>query len=390
MGIWTKMNASITPTINDKSITLAKLADDVTSAISSGGAITESNFPFFQNYSKNLFNKATMTAGQYIKSDGTFNNYGGNLGLSDYIAVTTSDVLSFSSTPYASGKYDSNKNFLGNITFDTTGNPVKYVVETGVSFVRIAMADNRNAMIFKNMPSGATMPYTYHDGSIYKLKPEYGGNKLAGKVWVTEGDSITWGLYSEDPNQPSYINGDTRMPYSRLVASRLGLVHNNYATSGATLGQLSGRTDAAVLRYPNYRSDADIITVASGTNDGGLPLGTLGSTDQTTFYGALEVLCTGLINKYPGKKIGFITPPQRRDADISTRVTAIKEVCAKHSIPVLDLYNAGGLDPHIDYINNWYYANSGGVLGNTGDGLHPSYLGHQVIADRVEAFLKTL
>lgn len=353
-----------------------------------GGVTTESNFPFFQNYSKNLFNSQTATLGKYVKSDGTLSNYGGNLGLSDYIAVTAGDILYFNQTPWDSGLYDSNK------TFKSTFKPTSpYTVPSdGTAFVRIALSDYRSGMIFKNMPTGYINPYTYHPGNVYKLKREYGGSGLHGKIWVTEGDSITWGLYAEDPNSDGIANGDKRMPYTRIVAQRLGLLHFNYASSGATLSQLSGttRTDAAVLRYPTYIDNADIITVASGTNDGSVPLGNSTDTDVTTFYGALNTYLTGLINKYPGKKIGYIVPPQRKDADISIRVNAIKERCSVYSIPILDLYNAGSLYPKIDAINNWYYANSGGVLGNTGDGLHPSYLGHQVIADKVEAFLKSL
>jgi lysophospholipase L1-like esterase len=370
---------------------MANLADDVTSAISTGGSVTESNFPFFKNYSSNLFNNnpSIMKQGYYLNSNGTLANYGGNVSLSDYIPVVAGDTISCNADPWGSGRYDSNKTFLGTIAWSSG---TYAIPNDGTTYIKVAMPDYRKAMIFKNVPTGTPNPYTFHPGEIYKLKPEYGGSRLYGKKWVTEGDSITWGLYSEDPASDGVQNGDKRMPYTRIVAQRLGLVHTNYASSGATLGIIpnASRTDSAIQRYSSYRQDADIITVMSGTNDTVIPLGDITATDTTTFYGSTHTLCVGLINKYPGKKIAFFTMTPRKDNDASLRAKAIMDVCAKHSIPVLDLFHNSGLDPTIDVINNNYYSNSSGVIGSTGDGLHPSYLGHQVIADKVEAFLKTL
>lgn len=69
--------------------------------------------------------------------------------------------------------------------------------------------------------------------------------------------------------------------------------------------------------------------------------------------------------------------------------TAIIKVANKYSVPVLDLYNNGGtLAPWNTTNNNTYfsYPGSGGV----GDGLHPNDLGHQILADKILAFLNTL
>jgi lysophospholipase L1-like esterase len=159
------------------------------------------------------------------------------------------------------------------------------------------------------------------------------------------------------------------------------------------MGQIASasRTDSAAQRYTTYRNDADFITVAMGTNDteGLVPLGTSTDTAITTFYGALNTLVPGLINKYPGKKIGFLTPLPRIGSytQEDAKANAIKEVCAKYSIPVLDLTHNSRINPNVPIINSTYYSSSGYPAG---DGLHPNYQGHLVIADIIEAFLRSM
>ena len=61
--------------------------------------------------------------------------------------------------------------------------------------------------------------------------------------------------------------------------------------------------------------DAEIIIVAAGTNDWNYawtPLGDMASRTNYTFYGALHNLCIGLLNKYIGKTIIFMTPIKRK------------------------------------------------------------------------------
>ena len=44
-----------------------------------------------------------------------------------------------------------------------------------------------------------------------------------------------------------------------------------------------------------------------------LKMGTLGSTDSTTFYGALDVLINGLKSKYPSARLYLFTPFKTAD-----------------------------------------------------------------------------
>lgn len=213
------------------------------------------------------------------------------------------------------------------------------------------------------------------------IRHAIGGNapSMHGKKWAILGDSITFGLTLTNANE-------TR--FSSLVAKQCGLTDYNYGYSGSRIAVAGDETSdtytkAMVIRYASMIADADVITVFGGINDANnkIPLGELGSTDIATFYGALDTLCRGLQEKYPGKAIGFITPLRyREDADYAQYVTAIQEVCGKYAIPVLDLYHEGQLSAHTEALQALYFS----------DGLHPNALGHQVMARKIANFLNRL
>ena len=198
------------------------------------------------------------------------------------------------------------------------------------------------------------------------------------------GDSITQGI------------GTTKC-YHEFVKERLNLsISRNYGIGGTII---ANREDNNFLsRYQTMDDDADLVVVFGGTNDFGhhTPLGDIESTDDKTFYGSLKALCEGLINKYPGKTIIFITPLNRScdkfPADgcsggqkqnneghtLEDYVKAIKEVVPMYSIPVYDLFSHSNLYPYNPTIISNYMP----------DGLHPNVNGHEVIARKISNFIK--
>lgn len=108
-------------------------------------------------------------------------------------------------------------------------------------------------------------------------------------------------------------------------------------------------------------ADIDLVTVFAGMYDfgGNTPLGII-SDDKTvnTFYGNLEKVIDKVSTLNPEAKITFITPlkigksqygviyPSVNSAGVSLEqyAQAIKEVCAKHQIQVIDLFNQSELD----------------------------------------------
>ena len=154
-----------------------------------------------------------------------------------------------------------------------------------------------------------------------------------------------------------------------------------------------------VTRYQNI-PDADLIVVFMGTNDYGheTPMGTIEDTTDVSFYGAVNVVVKGIVEAHPTSRIVFCTPLHRygfgtskllgtaftydhikngQDHTLKDYVDALKEVCERYSIPVIDLFSQSGLNPSISQIKDLYFP----------DGLHPNEAGHTKLAHLMYKYL---
>lgn len=203
------------------------------------------------------------------------------------------------------------------------------------------------------------------------------GNIWAGstKIFATRTriSDLTWSEWSYEGQDSLYrgktINwiGDSSVAgtdFDEKVCDYFGMIENDYGVGGATIAKKEGGTRHCISEsYVDMTDDCDIIAVSCGSNDfqyDWTPFGSITDTTNDTFYGALNVLCLGLITKYPEKLIFFTTPLKRAQAPYTTQdsqntygktlgdyVNAIKEVCARYSIPVCDVYNESLLNPSI-------------------------------------------
>jgi lysophospholipase L1-like esterase len=206
---------------------------------------------------------------------------------------------------------------------------------------------------------------------------------LYGKKIIATGDSMVKGHTLSDSQTWLY-----------KLATRNNMQYVNYGINGCCLSYNSIGTgydinDSVVNRFDQMVNDADIIVVFVGTNDintDSIELGTIDSTDKTTFMGALNILCDGLITKYPNKKICFITPYYRvtRDSVKSRSISfsdAIETICNNYSIPVFNNVKNGGI----------CWSNIAQVNALTlGDTFHLNESGHQYASTKYEAFINTL
>lgn len=184
-------------------------------------------------------------------------------------------------------------------------------------------------------------------------------------TYLALGDSITYG-YDSARNGLAMDN-----PYCKVVEKLLVLKNSiNEGISGSTVAAGFLRAEMCE-RYKTMPDNADIVSVMGGVNDYavGVPLGKADDTDTTTFYGALNALASGLKAKYPNAFIFFMTPLKFRDCENAVGLSgamlkdyrkAVKDVCAKYDIPVLDTNELA------DYSKEY------NTPGYTGDGLHPS------------------
>ncbi len=224
------------------------------------------------------------------------------------------------------------------------------------------------------------------------IKSYFNGKKL-----IAIGDSITYGTH----------NAGGLTPWLARVATMFNMTFVNYGIGGSELAKnkADGSYNPMCIRYAEMDADADLIIVAGGTNDWGhiagntvaedteYQMGEFGDTEITTFYGALDTMCKGLLEKYVGKTIFFMTPIKRYSAlstpyytennrghTLEDYANAIKKVCGFYGIPVLDMFNECSLNPIIDAISTAYIE----------DGTHPNSKGHMIMARQIAGFISSL
>ena len=207
---------------------------------------------------------------------------------------------------------------------------------------------------------------------ITKLENMYlnGTPVLEGKTWNAVGDSIT----QNNSYQPYVAERTGVVPTSmKGLASSTMAVNNSYLVNKSVVERVCG------LNGNDAYEDADIWTIFAGVNDWlyGTPIGSIDSKDNTTFYGALREVCENILLRENKPKLILFTPLQsNRNGTSSHGIKmaeyrkAIIEVGEYYSVPVLDLYSIGGLNP----INLNVYAP---------DGIHPNDEGTNIYAPKI-------
>lgn len=198
------------------------------------------------------------------------------------------------------------------------------------------------------------------------------------------GDSITYGYLNEQ--------GDAmKKSYPTVLKEILKLnTVRNYGINGSTIAD---GENPMYIRYKDMDDDANIVSVLAGTNDFGReeieisPLGTNKDKQGNTVYGALDILCQGLKEKYPKALLFFMTPLRCKEDTIPNQYgytledvkKAIEEICAKYEIPVLDLYTTGDFFPENELFFEKYCV----------DGWHPNQrFVEEILANKIADFIK--
>lgn len=185
----------------------------------------------------------------------------------------------------------------------------------------------------------------------------------------------------------------------RLAALTQANAVNKYGIGGSTVSAYVDKKPMC-LRFADMDDDADYIVIFAGNNDftQSVPMGEENSHDINTFYGALNVMLSGLRDKYPYGKFLYVTPLRMwhyrhpkwtEDVEYTSKNeqgytlldyrNAIINRCEYYSIPYLDLYQQG-LYGRTDNTRAAVYI----------DGLHPNDAGHRLIASQIAEALKRL
>lgn len=211
---------------------------------------------------------------------------------------------------------------------------------------------------------------------------------LEGKKIAFLGDSITRGIYLPDENDC----------YAKIVERAVpwGEFHN-YSVPGSRIGEYIGPDPKHIKgsfleRYPQMPDGMDIVVVFGGTNDFGIgnaPMGEGTDRSPETFCGAVNLLMDELKEKYPEATVVVITPLHRRNENIPNEYSGaildeyIWELCKKaveNGFHLFDLRSVPALQPTVAYYRDLIIE----------DGIHPNEKAHQIIADELLQYLKSL
>lgn len=337
--------------INVNNITIESLSEDATKVKLITGLYIENSNVILKNLTIYNDNYQSITAySSIIKVQNctitNLNGYNGNSGM----GITSCDL-----TVSGSYFYDLNVGISAYYSdlavLDTsfnTFNAAAIQCQYGCKLVR------RN-LTFENMN---WKNYNLGSGSV-DITELVEANPLKGKKIGALGDSLIYG---------NSIGNEYTSLYK--IAERNNMTYTNYGLNGNPIAYKSGITQTPMCqRYSSMSNNLDYIVVLGGANDRRLniPIGTNEDTQNTTFKGALKILIEGLLTKYPGKKILFMTNYNRVqgknsvNAEDKDYVDAMLEICGIYGIPCFDNYRKSGISWHTNLQISW--ADEGVYLG---------------------------
>lgn len=364
----------------------------------------------------NIFDKTNseIELGKFLESNnGNIANTSSS-AISHYIPVLPNERYSFKFYPVIFGAnksyafYDNNKRSIVeplNYTYDDTNEIITITVpnNANIKYIRVnfSKADIDTFMFVH----GNTYPSEYTPYNILLTNNIDLNNKqkntviqlisshiesstttLDGKIISFNGDSICQGA--------GYSGG-----YGKIIADKYNMIYENIGVGGGTITSETYSNSGAPRHWisrtiSNMRPDADYIVLEGGVNDASLnvPLGIITDDytsvlDDTTYCGAFESMLKQTLEKYPGKKIGYIIV-HKMTKNYDSRYSdnfyyKSKEICEKWGVPYLDLNIECPALNYIPSLKKLYTYN--------GDGWHPTEEGYKkYYVDKIISWLESL
>lgn len=334
---------------------------------------TEFNVIKTTEFTKNLFNFDTRTIKKYVAYNTGLIEDNESYSVSDWIPVEgDTDYTVSVDSPYAEYSAPDESAFV--FGQQPSDYDITFKTKPSTRYIRISplrMYEARFQLEKGTVRTGFTR---YGERTVINALTKWHGLK-----WDQIGDSIT--------------HQNTWQPY---VATALNLTSMNYGVAGTKVADTTGSDTTAMCsdeRISLLDPNASIISFMGGTNDWAqnVTIGTIASTDDAEFYGALKALAEKLITIFFNDRIVWMTPPfgllpnhagwsdttgltNNQGLSVGDYAKAIKDVAWLYGIPVIDIYGESG----ICNINKDKF-----LKDETGDFLHPNKFGGQRIAELV-------
>lgn len=293
--------------------------------------------------------------------------------------------------------YESDGTYTGKLLLmNSKATSILEITKTKYIKFRLSYNDNRVIANFGNLLVNISVT----ESAQIKSEPFW-----KGKNALVFGDSITFGyqLFDSTWTQDISTSKPSEYCYMAEVCSRLGMTFTNLSAPGGTVAEnLSDPARFPLVNRWNDATDAyDLVVVNCGSNDfqyAWTPFGEFeefGIThNKNTFIGALQIVCEGLLEKYPKSSVMVITPIKRNQSGLYGRKTnaigktledycdAIKDICKYYGIYAVDANSQAGINPMIvsDRIYFNEETNESGYFYT-----HPNLLGHYTLSDFITA-----
>lgn len=358
----------------------------------------------------NLLNINDLITG-YVSSDGNikFQNNSYKTSMTPIKAIANESIFIEKFRQFV--LYDENLDQV--LDYNTSGgtNYVYTPLQNGYLYVSVYANDYLTRMINYGSSKKAFEPYKEYlpDYINTKYSNPDTGNILYGKTYVALGDSFTAGAFSNSVSndyifQEGKYQGQYKV-YPYYIGNRNNMNVYNLAVSGMTLAyNASGGhnpdnwlSDVIIAQIPQ---NVDYFTIKIGINDDSghfsSPIGTLDSTDRTTFYGNFNYVMSYLIEHYPQAKIGIIISNAILDDSL---LEATEAIAKKYGVSYIDEardYKVPYLircpkktlvsSSVIDQRKTDWYVNPGPTNINT----HPNEKCHEFESTFIEDFIRQL
>lgn len=211
------------------------------------------------------------------------------------------------------------------------------------------------------------------------------GNILDGKKIVFCGDSYMVGYgWQMEVNDISEPLGWPKIIHE--INPSCNVV--NLAVSNAKITNNGVRILNQIYDINQYHSDADYVILQGGITDANNSM-TLGSISEgysisdltvTEFCGGFEEIILRLLLNIPTCKVAYIVSPYANTtSELKPYMDKAKEICAKYSIPYIDLFERGGVNIHLNSFVTKYYKGS-----------YPNEAYYRRTVNMIESFIKSL